>query len=294
MTRFRAEGLLLLTTLIWGGTFVVIKDAVTQISPGAFVLSRFLVAGLIALLLWPRSLRAIDRRILTSGISLGVLFGAGFMLQTIGLTMTTASTSAFITGSMVVFIPFVYWFVERRRIRPLHLASAVTALLGLWLFTRPETAGVNVGDVLTLISAVLWAAYVVCLDVWTTEVADDRHKQHALVIMQFLTTIVIAVLFTLATDSRGLAIEWSPSLVIGVLYCAVLASVVTTWIQTRFQRFTHPVRAGVIFAMEPIFAAVIAWIVLTEEWTMGQFIGAAILLATIIVPDVILARQQRT
>ena len=292
MNRLGAEFLLLLTTLIWGGTFAVIKTAVSDISPSAFVLSRFVVALLIAVLLWPRSIRTIDRSLLVKGLVLGALFGSGFILQTIGLTMTTASTSAFITGSMVIFVPFVYWFVERRSIKLIHLITVAFAISGLWLFTRPDATGFHLGNVLTLISAVIWAGYIVCIDMWTKQVKDNKDKQHALVILQFVATVLLAGMGTVLLDEATSTTNWTMALIVGILYCAVLASVVTTWIQTRFQQYTHPVRAGVIFAMEPIFAAIIAWVALSESWTFEQGIGAAILLAAIVVPDFILARSE--
>jgi drug/metabolite transporter (DMT)-like permease len=81
--------------------------------------------------------------------------------------------------------------------------------------------------------------------------------------------------------------------VLSLLYCAILATVLTTWLQTNVQRHTHPVRAGVIFSLEPIFASIIALFSVQESWTMRQGAGAGVLLAAVIIPDVIMARREQ-
>lgn len=291
MTRLRAEGYLLLVTLIWGGTFAVIKTAVVDITPSAFVLTRFGIALAVALLLWPSALKAVNPQLVGRGLALGVLFGVGFLLQSIGLTMTSASTSAFVTGTMVIFVPFLFRIVEGTRVRPLHLVSVAVVTVGLWLFTEPEVKGFNTGDLLTLVAAAIWAAYVVYIDLWTKDLDGQSDKLNALVLLQFVATIVLAGAGMTFLDSPSAATTWSWPLVTGLLYCAVLASVFTTWAQTRFQQYTHPVRAGIIFSMEPLFAALIAWAALAEDWSLRQGAGAVLLLGAIIVPDILLARK---
>lgn len=293
MTRHRAEGLMALVTLLWGGTFVIIKLALPDVTPSAFVLTRFLLASLLAILLWPGALKGWDRPLIRKGAILGVLFGIGFVLQSIGLQTTTASASAFITGTMVVFTPFAYRLVEGTKVKKIHWLSVGVVTLGLWLFTSPDLAGIQVGDALTLLSAMIWAFYVVYIDLWTTELHDEPNKQNALVIMQFLMTVVLAVISIEFVDGGVISINWSLPLILGIVYCGVFASVITTWIQTRFQRFTHPVRAAVIFALEPIFAAIIAWIVLDESWSARQAVGAGLLIAAIVVPDLYLQRSEK-
>ncbi|RPI67181.1 MAG: DMT family transporter [Ignavibacteriae bacterium] len=291
MTRHRAEALMALVTLLWGGTFVIIKLALPHISPSAFVLVRFLLATVIAVAIWPAALRGWDRKLMLRGLALGILFGIGFVLQSIGLQTTSASASAFITGTMVVFVPFVYRLVEGTKVRPIHWLSVGAVTLGLWLFTSPDLSGIRTGDVLTLISAIIWAFYVVYIDLWTTDLHDAPNKQNALVIMQFLVTALLAVGSIELIDGGRIEIEWTWALILGLVYCGIFASVITTWIQTRFQRFTHPVRAAVIFALEPLFAAIIAWIVLDESWSFRQGAGASLLIAAIVLPDLYLSKR---
>lgn len=294
MKRHNAELLLLAITILWGGTFAVVKTAMVDVSPSMFVLLRFAIATVVALALWPRSLRSIDRDTMSKGLALGVLYGVGFLLQTIGLTMTSASSSAFITGTMVVFVPLVHRVVDGARIRPNHVFSIILVLIGLWLFTSPESQGVNLGDVLTLFSAILWAVYLTYIDVWTTEMREDTHRQNALVVLQFVATVILSGIGVGFDVSQGTSVHvtFDRELVLGLIYCGIFASVIPTFVQTRFQQYTHPVRAGVIYAIEPLAASFIAWVAINEQFSVRQLISGGVLLAAIVLPDIIASRRE--
>jgi len=294
MQRHRAELALTLITVLWAGTFVVIKSALTEVDPSIFVALRFGLALLIGTFIWRRSVSSIDRTTLRRGSILGLLFGGGFQLQTFGLTETSASTSAFITGTMVAFVPLVQRITHGTRLRGTHAASIVMILLGLYLFTSPELLGIKFGDVQTVISAIIWAVYLVFIDTWTSDIRDDTHKQNALVVLQFAATVVLSLgsilLFNL-TGHGSIQVALSSSVVLAIVYCGVFASVIPTFVQTRFQQYTHPVRAGIIFAMEPLAASVIAVAIGAETLSMRQMLGGGVLIAAIVVPDIIAMRR---
>lgn len=289
--RRTAETLLLLITCLWGGTFTLVKEAMESTSPALFVVMRFTLALLVACIIWPSALRGWNMVLVRRGIILGVLFGSGFLLQTIGLAETSASTSAFITGTMVVFVPFVYRMVEGQRVQVHQWLSVGIVLIGLWIFTAPEAVGVNMGDVLTLVSAIIWAFYLTYIDVWTRALRSEPQRINALVILQFMTTIALAVCSLPFAGADAFLVTPSTQLLWAILYCGILASVVTTWIQTRFQQFTHPVRAGLIYAVEPLAAAAIAYLVLHEQWTVREAVGASVLFIGIVGPDLYASRR---
>lgn len=293
MTQIRAELFLVLGTALWAGTFVLVKASLQSISPSGFVLLRFSIAAGIALVLWGKSLKQLDKRMALHGLVIGVLFGLGFVLQSIGLADTTPTTSAFITGTTVVFVPFVYLLFERRRVSTLHWLSTAAVLIGLYLFMAPERSGIHWADVLTLASAVGWACYIVAIDVFTTSSHTSQEKRDLLVILQFVVTAGVAAVGIGVMDGGALEITWNTELVVALLYCAIAATVATTWIQTNIQRYTHPVRAGVIYSLEPLFASVIAFTFFDERWEIRQGFGAAILLASVIVPDLLAMQKAR-
>jgi len=287
MKRRNAELLLVVITILWAGTFAVIKTELSDVQPSMFVLLRFSLATIIAIALWPGSLRVMDREVLGKGFGLGLLFGIGFLLQTVGLTMTSASSSAFITGTMVVFVPLVHRVIDGSKVRPDHILSIVLVLVGLWLFTSPESNGVNMGDALTLVGAMCWAVYLTYIDTWTTEMRNDVPRQNALVILQFVATVILAAIAVCFDAYRGasLNVHYDGQLVLALVYCGIFASVIPTFVQTRFQQYTHPVRAGIIFAIEPLAASIIAWIAIDEQFSSRQLIGGGVLLGAIVLPD---------
>lgn len=292
MKRHTAEILLVAVTALWGGTFVLVGDVVDGVhpstDPSTFVALRFLVAAVLSMLLWPTALGVIDASVAKKGSILGVLYGAGFMLQTFGLASTSPSTSAFITGTMVGFVPVIQFALFRTRIQLSHLVSIVLIIVGLYLFTKPDMHGVKIGDVLTLISAFVWALYMVFIDRWSTQLRDYPTKQNSLVILQFGVTCVIGLIGAAvhaAPQSVDLVVRWDKPLIIAVVYCSIFASIIPTFVQTRYQQYTHPVRAGVIYALEPLFASIIAWILIQEHFEPRQLLGGGVLIAAVIVPE---------
>ena len=293
MQRHTAELLLLSVTALWGGTFVLVKGAMDDTSASFFVLLRFCIAFVLAAMVWPRALRGWDATLVMRGSILGLLYGSGFLLQTIGLTVTSASSSAFITGTMVAFVPIVSWFVLRSRLRLNHVLSVVMVLGGLYIFTAPDTHGVNAGDVITLISAAVWALYMTYIDKWTADLQEAPEKQNTLVLLQFLVTMILAGIGAMVVEPDPWRIAWTPDLLLGLAYCGVFASVVATWVQTRYQRFTSPVRAGIVFSTEPIFAAIIAAVAMGEVFSTRQLLGGGLLIAAVILPDALAKQRER-
>ena len=292
MTTRRAELLLVAITVFWGATFAFIKNEMVDTQPSVFVALRFGIASILGLALWHRHLAALSPETRRRGVVLGVLYGSGFLLQTIGMQYTTASASAFVTGAMVVFVPIVNRLLHGTRMKANHIASIVLVLLGLWFFTSPQEHGVNIGDVITLVSSVLWAVYLTYIDVWTRELQEQPTALNALVVLQFIVTVILALVLVGVDVVRGVSIHphFDMQFVIALLYCAVVASLIATFVQTRFQHYTHPVRAGVIYALEPLAAAAIAWVILDERFTASQTLGAIVLLGGTIVPDLMARR----
>ena len=295
MTKRGAELLLVGVTILWGATFAFIKNEMVDTQPSVFVALRFGIASLLGLLLWHGNLRRLDARTRRRGVVLGLLYGTGFLLQTVGMQHTTASASAFVTGTMVVFVPIVNRLLHGTPVKPNHLASIVLVLVGLWFFTNPQEHGVNLGDAITLLSSIFWAVYLTYIDVWTREIQDDASSLNALVVLQFIVTVVLALVMVGVDAANGHAVlpTFDTQFVVALAYCAVLASLVATFVQTRYQHYTHPVRAGVIYALEPLAAAAIAWIILDERFSPMQIVGASVLLIGTVVPDLVVASIQR-
>ncbi len=244
-----ADGVLVAITAIWGASFVVVQDAVRLADPFTFLLLRFTVGASVLTL---RDWRAFaDRRLLAAGAGLGVLLFVGFITQTAGLQFTTPSRSGFLTGLSVLLVPFVGLLLFRKWPSPPVLLGVALAVAGLWFLTdgmSGSTGTTGKGDLLTVACAIAFAFYIVLL-----EPAARVHRSTPLVAVQ-LWAVALLALLALPFVPRHLVA--APALWWAVVYTGVLSTAVCLLAQTWAQARTSAVRAALIFALEPVFAAI--------------------------------------
>jgi len=270
---WRADLALLWNALVWGVTFSIIKEALQDVSPFLYNALRFTVATGCVGLLFHRQLRHIDRRTLGAGVLTGLCLGAGYGFQTLGLAHTTASKSAFITGFSVILVPFLMVSIERVTPRWTAALGAALAFLGLWFLTSaPGMGTLNAGDLLTLGCAVAFAFHIICVDLFT--------RRHAYVQLVFLQ-LLVATLANVPPIFLLEAPHMVPNMrVIGtILFTAVFCSALAFYIQNRVQRDTTPARTAIIFSMEPVFAALVAWGFYGEALGTLGIVGGACIVA---------------
>ncbi len=285
MKPWKAESYLLLVTLIWGGTFTFTKFGLDYCPPFLYITIRFTIAVLITYIFFGKYIRKIDKTTFVHGVVLGLLFGTGFVLQTYGLKLTTVNKSAFITGVTVAIVPFVFWLVERRRIQLWAKIGVIIATFGLWLFTNPDFDNLNTGDVLTLISTFFWAFYITYMDVFTRGREGFAHTIR-LVFIQLAAALFVSVIAFAVFESGSFTIDISPTLIISLSYNGIIASFILTLIHTSVQRFSTPVKAAIIFSLEPVFASIIAVVVIHEVLSGRELTGGAILLLGVITSEI--------
>ncbi len=287
MTIFpRADRYLLAITLIWGSTFSVTKVALTDLPPLMLQGMRFSLAALMVGIYTWRDIKATTPGSLKSGLILGLLLGLGFTFQTVGLVHTTASKAGFLTGTMVVFTPLLQLLIERRMPSFGNTAGVLIVGIGLYIFTSPAGGDFNLGDFLVLLCAVAFAFYIVYLDVFTK--AEFRRE---IVFYQFVVTAAVA--FAIGPFLEYGAPEFTIDAMGAVLYLAFFASTVAIFVQSKYQRETTPTRAAIIFTMEPVFAALIAFFALRETMGVVEATGAAVMVAGLLFSELYGLRGKR-
>lgn len=257
--------------LLFGSTFVVIKEAVAILPPLAFVGWRFLVgAALLTLLVVPKG-----KLLWRDGIAAGVFLFAGYALQTAGLVHTSASNSGLITGLYVVLTPLLAAAVARHPVRVWTVLGALLAFVGLGLLTVEEGVVLATGDLLTVGCAVAFAVHIVVL----SRVAF-RHPVIPFTAAQLLVTAALALASSAVVE--GLPLPTAP-----VLPSVVLTGVVVSGgaflLQIWSQTVIGPARTAIILALEPAFAAVFAAWLLSERLDTAGWVGAGLILAAIYV-----------
>ncbi len=278
MTRkTRAELALLSMTVLWGGTFPIAKIGMESISPILLIAIRFTIAAAF-LLLFVRKVFPFPPGALAKGSVLALFLFLGFVAQNIGLTITTASKSAFITGLMVLFVPLLQFVIERRAPKVGNIVGILVVVTGLWLLTSPEGASLNAGDALTLVCAVLFAVYIVYLDVVSRDMSALQ-----LLFIQMTSTAVFAIAATLVFEP--VRFSWNGQAIAALLYLTFLATLLTTYVQTRYQKETTPTRAVVIFSIEPVIASVLAYLILGEVLGPLGALGGGLIIAGVLLSE---------
>lgn len=256
----------------------MVKGALDGVTPFLFCTIRFVAAVIIVTLLFPQKLRGMTKSGVLRGGLLGVFLFVGFMLQTIGLQYTTASKSAFFTGMLVVCTPLVQFIWQRRLPSFGNLLGTLLAAFGLYLLTAPTGASFNAGDGMTLICSLIFGAYIVYLGM----VSVDTDRYH-LMYIQNLTVAVFGLMCTPFFENAH--IEYNFNVIGSIAYLAIFATLVTGWVQVRYQGDTTPTRASVIFTLEPVIAATSAYFVRGEMLGMIGIAGATVILFGILVSE---------
>jgi drug/metabolite transporter (DMT)-like permease len=268
----KAEYALLATTLVWGSTFVAMKIGLRDISPVLMTAVRFVVASLFFLILFRKKIFPLPAGALAKGLLLGFFLFIGFISQNIGLNYTTASKSAFITSLMVVIVPMFQFMVQRRPPTFGNVVGIGIVVGGLWLLTSPSGSEFNLGDALTLLCAIIFAFYVVYLDI-----ASKAMSALQLTFLQSITCAVLGV--ATAFSFEDIVLRPTLPMVMSVAYLTVFATILSTFVQTHFQKFTTPTRAAIIFAVEPVWAATTAYLFLGENLGVMGLVGGVLILA---------------
>ena len=284
MKQWKAELSLVFVTFIWGATFLFTKIGLNDCTPSLYVILRFCVALIFSLIFFGKHFKHLNKQILGQGIFLGLLFGGGFLLQTMGLKYTSVSKSAFITGMTVVFTPFAFYLVERKAVALWQKIGVVVATIGLWLFTKPDISNLNLGDILTLFSTLFWALYITYMDVFTRGRTEFRITTQ-LVMLQLVAATPISIIYLMIFDLHSIHLVLTNNLLISLAYNGIVASFLLTLVHTAVQRYSNPVKASLIFSLEPVIASVIAVIVLSEFISNLQYIGGFILLVGVLTSE---------
>lgn len=257
-------------SFLFGSTFVVIKDAVATFPPISFVTWRFLLGGLVLMLIGPPRGKGVWR----DGAVAGSLLFVGYSLQTAGLVTTGASNSALITGLFIIFTPLLAALLYRRSPTLGVAAAALLAFVGVVFLTyRPETSLVR-GDLLTVGAAVAFAGHIIALDRLA-----NRHSLVSFTAVQLLVTGILA--FPLAATTEGIPLPGRrevPAILITALGVSIGGYLLQLWAQT----IISPSRTAILLALEPAFAVATAAVVLDERLTVAGWVGAGLIMGAIL------------
>jgi len=272
---------LLLAAVIWGFAFVVVKNSLDLIPPIYMLAFRFTIAAAALTLIMFSKLRNLTRRDWTSGAVLGFFLFTAHAVQTIGCQYTTAGKNAFLTTIYVIIVPFLHWIMNRKRPSGYAMTAAMIAVVGIGLLSlQGGDAGVNIGDVLTVICGFLFAVHIVYIDRYT-----ESQDPIILTVMQMIFAAIFAWILAPICDGGFPAAAFQSEVVTGMLYLGLLSTMVGFLLQNVGQKYTAPSTASLLLSFESVFGVLFSVIFLQEQLTLRMLFGCGLMFFAVLLVE---------
>ena len=243
---------LVLVAIIWGVTFIMVKNALNDAPPFSFASLRFGIATILTLILVNQKIFTLTKHEINGGIFCGFFLFLGYAFQNFGLLHTTASKSAFITSVSVLFVPFILLFLKIQKVNSRTWIAVMIATLGLYMLLIPGENKLNLGDIITFGCALSFALHIVIQDNYIKK--KVRILPFFFIQVSFVTLFSIMNTFFLETQT----IIWSDRLLIAILVTGVFATFIAILIMIWAQKILKPTETALIFSLEPVSATLFA------------------------------------
>ncbi|MBM7561256.1 DMT family transporter [Fusibacter tunisiensis] len=283
--KYLSDLSLLFVAFVWGGGFVAVKDALNTVTPMVLMALRFVLATLVLYLFLFKWIGKISKSDLKHGSVVGLLLFLAFTAQTLGLQYTTASKQGFLTATYVVMVPFLFWAFYRKRPKLKVFAASFITLVGIGLIGLDGVTSLNIGDYLTLICALFFAAHIIAVEYFAKDMNVFK--------LAFLQIAVAAVLFVIT----ALIVEPIPSQLPGrawvaIVYLAVFSTFLCFTVQTVAQKYTASSHVSILLSLESVFAALLGVLLLNEVMTPIMIIGCGLIFAAILIIELNVSKKK--
>lgn len=275
--------LILSAALFWGGSFVVLKDAIDAVAPAWLLAIRFSLAALVlGIVCHKRISLNLDRNHLVAGGITGLLNGAGYLVQNIGLLGTTPGRNAFITGIYCVLTPFFYWAFAKRRPAIHNVVAAILCVAGLGFLSLGDDLSLSLswGDILTLVSAGFFAAEIASYAVLAKD-ADPI----TLTVIQFVVYALVCAVGGLMMDPLPEASAFTPAFWQQMAYLVLASSCLATIAQNVGQKHVPAAEAALFLSFESVFGVLFSVLFGFESLTALLLAGFGLIFASMLVSE---------
>jgi len=263
---------------VWGAAFVLMKDAIEQQPYMDFLATRFSIAAIAMIVLRPRVSLGMKPGDLKFGSLIGIVLAFGYITQTVGLSLTTAATSGFLTGLYVVFTPIIAWAFTRKRFSVRVIVGVLLALVGLAVFSGAATnIEFQLGQIWLVICAVFFAIHILLLGKF-----GRGRNSYRIAMIQISFAAIVCWGFALV-DGYQPPPNWE--VWFAVLFTALLSTVIAFWVQTWAQTLIDPARVALLITSEVIFTAIFAVGLGQEPLTAAMVIGGSVMLTAMLIVE---------
>ena len=290
------QALLLAATLVWGTSFVILKDTISEVPPMFVIAIRFLVAGIVLALFFIKKLKSVSKRSLLRGAIVGLFLAAAYVTQTYGLMNTTPGKNAFLTSSYVVMCPFMLWILFKKKPTVKNIVSAVICIVGIGLIalSGEQQSGTSslLGDGLTLVSAVFFGLQIVFIAHFQSKGEDSV----VMLVFEFLTAGLIFALISLFAELNTYGIgayALHGNNLFNVIYLTLACTLFAQSAQMIGQKYTATNQSALILSLESVFGMLFSVIMGVEKVTFVLGAGFAVVFVAILISELEIEKKEK-
>ncbi|MDA3846081.1 MAG: DMT family transporter [Vallitaleaceae bacterium] len=281
---YLADMSLVFVAIVWGAGFIGTQYALDANGSTLLILAmRFVMAGVILGIIFRKRIMKTSRKDIFYGAIAGLILFLGFYTQTVGQSLTVISNAAFITATNVVMVPFIVWIFTKVKPPTKTFILSFVALLGIGILSISfDSKGLvlGLGDMLVLLSAVLWASHIAYLGI----MVKDRDPS-VMAFAQLMTAGIISLVLLLILEPESItSMDYSKGL-LPIIYLGLFSTLMCFLIQTTAQKYTSPSKAGIIMSMEGLFGSIFSVMLGLELLTKNLIIGGALVLASVVLVE---------
>jgi len=274
--------LILLAAIIWGFSFVVMKDTVQVVEPFWLLGIRFMATGVILIFVFLKRMRIhFNRDHIMYGVLLGLMLGAGFYFQTLGLFHTTPGKNAFLTACYVVITPFAYWLFVRKRPTVFHIIAALVCFAGMGFVSLDDSLTFGFGESITIISAFLYAIHFVFVAKWSA-----KYDVLVITVYQFLAMGILGLMLGAIFETTPSAeVLFDPTFLWHMGYLVIFASCIALVIQNFALKYVSPAQTSLFLSFEAVFGVIFSVLLTGEILTTQLIVGFCLIFLAIVISE---------
>ncbi len=274
--------LLIVATLFWGTSFIILKDTI-DVLPVMMVLSvRFFCSALVLFLIFFKRIIKMSKHNLITGLILGVILASAYLFQTYGLTTISPGENAFLTATYSVMVPFMCWLFYKKRPDVYSVVAGVLCATGIGFISLfgKGNIGFGIGQILTLISAVLYGLQIIVLGSRGKE--DDAISS---LFLQLLIGGVVCIIGSLSFEQGWSEITFSTEIVLKLIYMTIFTTLVAQGCQLFGQRYVLESQASILLSMESVFGLLFSLMLGGEDLTVFSVVGFVLIFVSVIISE---------
>lgn len=271
---------LLLATIIWGSSFIIMKDALDNITTFYLLAVRFTGAFVLLGLIFWNKWKYVDKKVIGAGFVMGTALIAAYAFQTFGLIETTPGKNAFLTAGYCILVPFLFWMLSGTRPDKFNVSAAILCIVGIGLVALDEQLSIGRGDLLTLVCCIFYALHIV-VSAQFTRTMDVMLLTIGQFFFAAMWSWMMALLFEPPLNVSAMNMEiW-----MALAYLCVFATAGALGLQTFGLKYTSPSAGALILSLESVFGVIFSIMVGAEVVTLRLLVGFAVIFSAIVISE---------